>query len=51
MTYSHLSRTLAAAAIAGAIVTPAISHAEEVTIGQTFLEHDPTCMDRLFVDR
>ena len=38
MTYSHLSRRLAAAAIAaGAIIASATSHAEEVTIGQTFL--------------
>ena len=37
MTHSHVSRMLAAAAIAGAIIAPATSHAEEVTIGQTFL--------------
>ena len=37
MTHSHFSRTLAAAAIAGAVIAPATSHAEEVTIGQTFL--------------
>ena len=37
MIYSHLSRRLAAAAIAVAVIAPAASHAEEVTIGQTFL--------------
>ena len=38
MTYSRLSRRLAAAAIAAsAIIASAASHAEEVTIGQTFL--------------
>ena len=37
MTYSHLSRRLAAAALAGAIIASATSHAEDVTIGQTFL--------------
>ena len=37
MTHSRFSRTLAVAAIAGAVIAPATSHAEEVTIGQTFL--------------
>ncbi len=37
MTHSHVSRTLAAAAVAGALIASATSHAEEVTIGQTFL--------------
>ncbi len=37
MTPSHLSQKLAAAAIAGTIITSATAHAEEVTIGQTFL--------------
>ena len=37
MIYSHLSRRLAAAVIAVAVIAPAASHAEEVTIGQTFL--------------
>ncbi len=37
MTCSSLSRRLAASAIAGAIIAPATSHAEDVTIGPTFL--------------
>ena len=40
MTRSHLSRRLAAAAIAGAIIASATSDAEEVTIGQAFLATD-----------
>ena len=38
VTYSHVYRRLAAAAIAGAVIAAATSHAEEVTIGQTFLD-------------
>ena len=37
MTRSLLSRRLAAAAISGAIIASATSHAEEVTFGQTLL--------------
>ena len=37
MIHFHLSRRLVAAAIAGAVIASATSHAEEVTIGQTFL--------------
>ncbi len=37
MNYSYLPRTLAAAAVSGAMMASATVHAEEVTIGQTFL--------------